>query len=156
MANDINQVILIGRLTRDVELSYTPNNNTALARFGIACNEYRGQGKNEEVNYFDIVVWGKMAEVCNQFISKGKQVAISGKLRQERYQDKQGQNRSKVSIVANSVQFIGGQGEQKNQGQQQNNQQPPPQQPPQQGWGQQPPQQGWSQPPADMSGDIPF
>ena len=115
MATDLNNVTIIGRLTRDVELSYTPGNNTALAKFSIANNEYRGNNQDDQVSYFDIVVWGRMAEVCNQFLTKGRQAAISGRLRQERFQDKSGQNRSKVVIVASNLQFIGGRNE-NNQG----------------------------------------
>ena len=116
MATDLNNCVIIGRLTRDVELSYTSGNNTALAKFSIANNEFRGSNQEEQVSYFDIVVWGKMAEVCNQFLAKGRQVAINGRLRQERFQDKQGQNRSKVVIVASNVQFIGGRGDGPQQG----------------------------------------
>lgn len=125
MATDINQVFLIGRLTKDVELSYTPGNNTALVKFSMANNEFRGNNQDEQVSYFDIVVWGKMAEVCNQFLAKGRQVAIVGRLRQERFQDKQGQNRSKVVIVAANVQFLSDRSQGGNNGQasQQSNQQ---------------------------------
>lgn len=107
--SDYNHVAQIGRLTRDPELSYTPGNNTALCRFSIAGNrKWKSNGEQKEhVNYFDVSVWGKMAEVCNQYLSKGSQVHVSGELKQERFQDKQGQNKSKVIINADKVQFIG-------------------------------------------------
>ena len=96
------------KLTRDVELTYTPTNNTALAKIGIAVSEYAGKGKNDEVSFYDVTVWGKKAELCNQYLSKGRQIVVDGRLHQERFQDKQGNNRSKVTIIADSVQFVGG------------------------------------------------
>lgn len=105
MAFDINSVLLVGRLTRDVDLSYLPNNNTPIAKFSIANNT----GKDEKsVNYFDVTAWDKLAEVCSQFLKKGSQVVIQGRLQQQRFQDKTGQNRSKVEITATNVQFVGG------------------------------------------------
>ena len=109
---DINALTIVGRLTKDVELSFTSNNNTALAKFSIAVNEFKGGGKPDEVSYFDVTVWGKMAEICNQYIGKGKQVVINGRLKQDTWKDKtSGDNRSKVTIIAQNVQFVGGKGE---------------------------------------------
>ena len=107
MGFDINNVILVGRLTRDPEFSYTPTNNTPLCKFSIANNNGRSDDQNS-VSYFDIVTWNKMGEICNQYLKKGSQVVINGRIQQRRYQDSQGQNRSKIDIVANNVQFIGG------------------------------------------------
>lgn len=104
--SDINNVIVTGRLTKDCELTHIGANNTALCKFSIAVNEKGKDG--EEVNFFNVSVWGKIAEVCNKFISKGSQVAISGKLRQNRYKNKDGQNMSVVEIIASQVKFIGG------------------------------------------------
>jgi single-strand DNA-binding protein len=104
MSWDMNSITVVGRLTRDPELSYTQN-NTPMCRFSIANNRGNQEG---DVNFFDIVAWNKTAEIVNQFCRKGAMVAIEGKLKQNKFVDKAtGQNRSQVNIVANSVQFIG-------------------------------------------------
>lgn len=109
MAFDINSVTLVGRLTRDGEFSYTQNTNKPLYRFSIANNTGRSDAQ-DSVHYFDVVVWDKIAEICNQYLSKGSQVIVMGRLTQRRYQDQQGQQRSRIEIVANTVQFLGGSG----------------------------------------------
>lgn len=109
MARDVNEVIVIGRLVRDVEFKVIAS-GTPVAKFSIANNQAFKQNDEwkEYVNYFDVTVWGKQAESCSKYLTKGKQVAVSGSLRQERWQDKtSGQNRSKVEITANQVQFLG-------------------------------------------------
>jgi single-strand DNA-binding protein len=110
MANDINQVVLVGRLTRDAELKYT-NTGTAIGKFSIAVNRRKRSGDQwtDEVSYFDIVLWGKTAEALNQYLQKGKQIAVAGELRQNRW-EQDGQNRSKVEVIANNVQLLGGSG----------------------------------------------
>lgn len=100
---DLNNVNIIGRLVRDPEIRYTQN-GTAMARISIANNSI--ENKKEYVNYFDVNVWGKQAENCNQYLKKGSQVAISGTLRQNRWTDQTGQNRYKIEINANIVQFL--------------------------------------------------
>jgi single-strand DNA-binding protein len=104
-----NRVILIGNLTRDVELRYTPN-GTAIAKFGLATNRtYKDNvtGENkQEVMFIDITVFGRSAEVANQYLSKGRKVLIEGRLVFEQWVDPQGQKRSKHSIVAERVQFM--------------------------------------------------
>jgi single-strand DNA-binding protein len=109
MANDINQVTLIGRLTRDAELKYT-GGGTAMCRFALAVN--RGVKRNEkwetEVDFFDCILWGKRGESLSQYLAKGKQIGVSGELRQNRWTNDQGQNRSKVEIHALNVQLLGG------------------------------------------------
>lgn len=112
---DINHVVLIGRLTRDAELKYT-SGGTAVCKFGLAVNRRRKQGDQwvDEASFFDIVLWGKAGEALIQYLIKGKQVAVDGELRQERWEH-EGQNRSKVEVVANNVQLLGGgQGNQQN------------------------------------------
>lgn len=106
---DINCVNLIGHLTRDEELSYTPG-GMAVGKFAVAINRKikKGQEWIDESNFFDIVVWGKQAELLKQYLVKGKQVGITGFLKQERWTDTNGQNRSAVRIVANDVQLLGG------------------------------------------------
>ncbi|MBQ9539433.1 MAG: single-stranded DNA-binding protein [Treponema sp.] len=110
MASDINSVILVGRLTRDAELSYLPSGTAALA-FSIAVNRSKKEGEQwvEEANFFDISYISKSAENFKQYLVKGKQVGIQGSLKQDRWQDKEsGQNRSKIKIMASSVQLLGG------------------------------------------------
>jgi single-strand DNA-binding protein len=119
MAADINKVICVGRLTRDAELKSVPNGQ-AVCKFSIAVNHSRRNGEQFEniANFFDVLVWGKQAETLHQYLVKGKAVAIDGELRQDRWQQ-DGQNRSKVEIVANHVQLLGGgqqQGEPQNAG----------------------------------------
>jgi len=108
MAADLNHVILIGRLTRDAELKYTAN-GMAVCKFSLAVNRRKKQGDQwvEEGNFFDITLWGRSGEAINQYLIKGKQVAVEGELRQDRW-EQDGQPRSKVAVVANNVQLLGG------------------------------------------------
>jgi single-strand DNA-binding protein len=110
MASDINHVVLIGRLTRDSELKYT-SGGAAVCKFSIAVNRTRKQGDEfvEEANFFDINLWGRQAEAIQKYLEKGKQVAVQGELRQDRW-EQNGQNRSKVEIRAFNVQLLGGPG----------------------------------------------
>ncbi len=103
-----NKVILLGNLTRDPEVRYTPN-GIAVASFAIAINRKYKQGDEtrEEVSYIDIVVFGKQAESCGQYINKGDSVLIDGRLQQRRWDDKEsGQKRSKIEVIAQSVNFM--------------------------------------------------
>jgi len=108
MANDINSVVLVGRLTREIELRYL-NSGTAVGRFSLAVNRIKRSGdqREEEVSFFDVVVWGKQAEVLNPYLTKGRQVCVSGELRQNRW-EQDGQSRSRIEIVASSIQLLGG------------------------------------------------
>ncbi len=110
MAADLNQVILIGRLTRDAELRYTAS-GMAICKFSLAVNRRRKQGDQwvEEGNFFDVTLWGRQGEALNQYLTKGKQIGLQGELRQDRW-EQDGQPRSKVEIVANNVQLLGGGG----------------------------------------------
>lgn len=105
---DINHVVLIGRLTRDAELKYT-NTGTAICRLSIAVNRRRKVDDQwtDEASFFDIVIWGKTGEAIAQYLVKGKQIAIDGELRQNKW-EQDGQTRSKVEVVANNVQLLGG------------------------------------------------
>jgi single-strand DNA-binding protein len=102
-----NKVILLGNLTRDPEVRYTPN-GAAVASFAIAVNRKYKQGDEtkEEVSYIDIVVFGKQAESCGQYINKGDSVLIDGRLQQRRWETEEGQKRSKVEVVAERVNFM--------------------------------------------------
>ncbi|MCF7927905.1 MAG: single-stranded DNA-binding protein [Spirochaetales bacterium] len=109
MASDINRVVLIGNLTRDAELKYT-SGGTAICKFSIANNRRRKQGDDwiDEVNYFDFVMFGRRAEGVSRYLSKGTRVAVEGQLRQDRWQDSEGQNRSRVETVVDNIQFLSG------------------------------------------------
>ena len=105
---DLNHVVLIGRLTRDAELKYTASGQ-AVCKFSIAVNRRRKNGDQweDEANFFDIVLWGRQGESLNQYLVKGKMVGVEGELRQDRW-EQDGQKRSKVEIVANYLQLLGG------------------------------------------------
>ncbi|WP_457561417.1 single-stranded DNA-binding protein [Caminibacter sp.] len=104
-----NKVILVGNLTRDVELRYTPN-GTAIAKFGLATNRtYKDSvtGENkQEVMFIDITVFGRSAEIANQYLGKGRRVLVEGRLVLDQWVDSNGQKRSKHSIVAEKLQFM--------------------------------------------------
>ena len=107
----LNKVLLIGNLTRDPELRYIPS-GTAVAKFGLAVNrEYtdRTSGEKKETPCFvDITVWGKQAEICNQYLTKGRPVFIEGRLEFSSWETKEGDKRSKLEVVAERFQFLGG------------------------------------------------
>jgi single-strand DNA-binding protein len=111
MANSVNQVIEIGNLTRDVDLRFTPK-GTAVAQIGIAVNEAYTTSdgeKREKTIFLDVKVWGKLAELCAEYLKKGSSALFIGRLDQEVWDDKQtGQKRSKIIIVADQVRFLGG------------------------------------------------
>ena len=109
MSWDINHVVVVGRLTRDPELTYTQS-GAAVCRFSIAVNRSSGssgEGQDDSASYFNIVAWNKTAEICKEYLSKGKQVGIDGRLQQRRWAGQDGTRRSSVEIVANNVQFFG-------------------------------------------------
>jgi single-strand DNA-binding protein len=105
---NLNRVMLMGNLTRDPELRYTPS-NTAVANIGLAVNRrWRNQQgeQQEEVTFIDCEAWGRTAEVINQYLRKGRPIFIEGRLRLDQWQDKDGQNRSKLKVVVDSFEFI--------------------------------------------------
>ncbi len=102
----MNQVILIGRLTRDPELRFIPNSGTAVARFSLAVNrEFKKEGQ-PDADFFNIVVWGKSAENCANYLKKGRLVAVNGNMRNNNYEDKNGVKHYNIEIVANRVEFL--------------------------------------------------
>ena len=105
---DLNHVVLIGRLTRDAELKYTTGGQP-VCKFSIAVNRRKKSGDQwvDEASYFDLVLWGRQGEALNQYLVKGKMVGVEGELRQDRW-EQDGQNRSKVEIVVNNLQLLGG------------------------------------------------
>ena len=113
---DLNHVFLIGRLTRDLgsnekDFGYV-GNGQARANVSIAVNRSRKNGEQwiDEANFFDVTIWGKTAENLKPYLQKGKQIAVDGYLKQDRW-EKDGQKFSRVSIVANNVQLLGGKSE---------------------------------------------
>ena len=109
---DLNKVLLIGRLTRDPELRYT-GSGTPVANFSIAVNSGFGKSDDNKVDFINIVAWNKTAELCNQYLEKGKQVMIEGRLQIRSYQTQEGQKRTTAEVVANFVQFLGKSGDSK-------------------------------------------
>ena len=111
---NFNKVILLGNLTRDIELRHTQSNQ-AVANFSIAVNrQWKDQSgqTHEEATFVDCESSGRQAEVMHQYLGKGREVMIEGRLRMDRWQDKQsGANRSKLLVVVESFQFTGGRGE---------------------------------------------
>jgi len=109
MAGNFNKVLLMGNLTRDIELRHTAS-NTAIASFGLAVNrKFRTQsGENrEEVMFVDCDAWGRTAEVMSQYLGKGKPVFIEGRLRLDQWEDKNdGSKRSKLKVVVENFQFV--------------------------------------------------
>lgn len=108
MAKSINQVILMGRLTRDPEMRTTSTGKT-IASFSLAVD--RG-GQDDQADFFDITAWEKLGELVNQYLSKGRRCLVQGRLRQDSWDDKEtGKKRSKVEVVATDVTFLDGPGE---------------------------------------------
>jgi single-strand DNA-binding protein len=107
---NINRVVITGNLTRDPELRSLPNGN-AVCSMRVACNGRRrtSEGQWEDApNYFDITVWGAQGENCKKYLSKGRPVAIDGRLQWREWSDQSGNKRQSVDIIAESVQFLGG------------------------------------------------
>ena len=107
MANDINRIFMIGRLTKDPELRYTQG-GTSIASFSVANNRsYSAQNERKEmVSYFNCIAWGKTGEVIAQHCKKGQRIGIEGRLQQRSWQDQSGQKRNTVEIVIENFQFL--------------------------------------------------
>ena len=120
---DLNHVVLIGRLTQDLgsdERSFGyVGNGQARANVSIAVNRSKKNGDQwiEEVNYFNVTIWGKTAENLKPYLTKGKQICVEGHLKQDRW-EKDGQKQSRVTIVADNVQLLGGRGDNSQSGNQ--------------------------------------
>ena len=104
----MNQVILIGRLARDPELSYTPNTQSAMCRFTIAVDRPRRQGEDAGADFIRITVWGRQAETCDRYLSKGRQVAVAGRIQTGSYKNREGVTVYTTDVVADRVEFLGG------------------------------------------------
>ena len=146
MSNGVNKVILIGNLGADPEVRFTPGGQ-AVANFRIATSESwtdkNGQ-KQERTEWHRIVVWGKLAELCGEYLKKGRQCFLEGRLQTREWQDKEGQKHYTTEVVASGVTFLGapsGNGGRRNE-------------PPAGDFG--PPPPGHDNPPAPGDDDIPF
>lgn len=105
MAKSINQVILMGRLTRDPEMR-TTTSGKSIASFSIAVD--RG-GQDDQADFFDVTAWEKLGELVNQYLSKGRRCLVQGRLRQDSWDDKEtGKKRTRIEVVATDVTFLDG------------------------------------------------
>jgi single-strand DNA-binding protein len=102
----VNKVLLTGRLTRDPELRSLAS-GSSVATFSVATNEFRGNGK-EKSEFHNVVVWDRLAQVCGQYLGKGQQVAIEGRLQTRQWDDDRGTRHWKTEVVATSVEMISG------------------------------------------------
>ena len=103
----INKVFLLGNLTRDPELRFT-SSGQAVCNFSVAVNKRvkKDDVWTNDVDYFDIVVWGKQGENCSEYLSKGRGVFVEGRLQNDTWETEDGQKRSKIRVVAVSVHFL--------------------------------------------------
>ena len=110
MAASLNKVLLMGNLTRDPEVKYTPK-GTAVCDLGLAVNDsYKAQDGTikETVTFVDIEVWGRTAENCKQYLTKGRPIFVEGQLRLDQWETPQGEKKSRLKVRADRVQFLGG------------------------------------------------
>jgi len=99
-----NKIIIVGYLGKDPELRYTPNGN-AVCNFSVATTEKRGD--QETTTWFKISAWGRQGELCNEYLAKGRQVYVEGRVRMEEYTDRDGNKRSSLEVNATDVRFLG-------------------------------------------------
>ncbi len=106
MMNNLNSILIEGNLTRDPELTYTTK-GSAVCKFSVACNRFYKQEEEQqkEVSFFDVTAWNRLAEVCGEYLKKGRGVRVVGHLKQDRWTDGDGKNRSRVIIMAEHVEF---------------------------------------------------
>jgi single-strand DNA-binding protein len=110
MAGGVNKVILIGNLGSDPEVRFTPSGQ-AVANFRVATNDSwtdKSGQKQERTEWHRIVVWGKLAELCGEYLKKGRQAYIEGRLQTREWTDKENKKNYTTEVVANTVQFLGG------------------------------------------------
>lgn len=107
MQSSVNVIVVEGGVVRDPELKYT-SDGLAYTKFSVANSSisFKNGEKAEDVSYFDISAWGKLAEVCATYLKKGKKIIISGKLKQSRWKADDGKNRSAVKIIAQDIKFL--------------------------------------------------
>ena len=113
MARSVNKVILLGRLGKDPELSYIPSGQS-VAKFTMATNrsykDKSGEWK-EETDWHNIVAWGKLGEICAQYLAKGRQAYVEGQIRTRSWEDREGKKRTTTEIIASEVVLLGSRGE---------------------------------------------
>lgn len=102
----MNEWMGTGNLVRDPELSYTQQNQTARCVFTIACNRPRRNGEDQGADYIRVITWGKRAETCDRYLSKGRKVAVKGPLRTGSYKDKDGRTVYTTDVWAEEVEFL--------------------------------------------------
>ena len=103
----MNKVILLGRLTKDVELRYTQANNTAVATFSLAVNRrFTKEGEEQQADFFNIVAWGKLAETSSKYLRKGSPILITGRLTNRSWENDQGQKHYVTEVIAEELDFI--------------------------------------------------
>ena len=106
---NMNKVILMGRLTRDVDVRYTSTNNTMVASFGLAVNRrFAKEGEERQADFINIVAWGKTAEFCSKYFKKGQQISLIGRIETRNYDDKDGKRIYVTEVIAEEVYFAGG------------------------------------------------
>jgi len=108
-----NRVILVGNLTRDIELRYTPS-GSAVTEVGLAVNDRRKSASGEwieETTFVDVTLWGRTAEVASEYLSKGSNMLVEGRLKLDRWESKDGQKMSKLRVVGERMQMLGSKGE---------------------------------------------
>lgn len=102
----MNKVVLIGRLTKDPELRYTPGTGMAVTTVTLAIDRFNASTKQREADFISVVIWGKQAENTANYMSKGSQMAISGRIQTRSYDDKEGKKRYITEVVAQEVSFL--------------------------------------------------
>ncbi|NWK12998.1 single-stranded DNA-binding protein [Clostridium cadaveris] len=102
----MNKVVLIGRLTKDPELRYTPGTGMAVTTVTLAVDRFNASTKQREADFISVVIWGKQAENTANYMSKGSQMAISGRIQTRSYDDKEGKKRYITEVVAQEVSFL--------------------------------------------------
>ncbi len=103
----LNQIVLIGRLTRDPELRYTPGNGVPVATFTLAVDRpFTNQQGTRETDFIPVVTWRKLAETCSNYLQKGRLVAVTGRLQIRSYDDSEGNRRKVAEVVADQVRFL--------------------------------------------------
>jgi single-strand DNA-binding protein len=113
--SSFNKVILLGNLTRDPQVRYTPG-GTAVAELGLAVNrtwfDQKTNSRREETTFVDVTLWGRQAEVAGEYLAKGRQVLIEGRLQLDTWEDKEsGQKRSKLKVISENMKMVGGRGD---------------------------------------------
>lgn len=133
----MNNVILIGRLATEVDLNYTQNTQTAKATFVLAVDRPKKDGADQGADFIRITVWGRQAENCKQWIAKGRQVAVQGRIQTGSYKNRDGQTVYTTDVVADRVEFLQGNGGRQEQPKQEPK--PEPKQEPTYRWDEEPP-----------------